>query len=309
MGLDQGTFPDVLIQEMMFGLLTSEVAQADSICTPGPFRTTMSGSVPVLKSISTLARDEEIGLAPLAIAQELGGEMTSAPYTALARVGRSFVSDEERNDMGAYGQDAVALHLRLVRMQANFKTDRALATALASTVLNNEFDCASGQDGNGEWNDYTNGTPLQDLLKAADSFAPDADTLVLGRSVHDALVAHPDIKAQIVFINAGQIDYSGLIAILRVKVPNLQNLYVLDKLYNSAGKGQTLSTARLFRNNAWLGHKQDLILVEPAGAPIQNQVDQERDVDHRALKVQYARYNAILRPTKELGVTFTNVIG
>lgn len=307
MGLDQGTFPDVLIQEMMFGLLTTEVSQADSICTPGPFRTTMSGSVPVLKSISTLARDEEIGLAPLAIAQELGGEMTSAPYTALARVGRSFVSDEERNDMGAYGQDAVALHLRLVRMQANFKTDRALATALASTVLNNTFDCNS--DGGGEWNDYTNGTPLQDLLKAADSFAPDADTLVLGRSVHDALVAHPDIKAQIVQINAGQIDYSGLMAILRVKVPNLQYLYVLDKLYNSAGKGQNLSTARLFRNNAWLGHRSDLILVEPSGAAIQNTVDQERDVDRRALKVQYSRYNAILRPTKELGVTFTNVIG
>jgi hypothetical protein len=307
MGLDQGTFPDVLIQEMMFGLLTTEVSQADSICTPGPFRTTMSGSVPVLKSISTLARDEEIGLAPLAIAQELGGEMTSAPYTALARVGRSFVSDEERNDMGAYGQDAVALHLRLVRMQANFKTDRALATALASTVLNNTFNCNS--DGAGEWNDYTNGTPLQDLLLAADSFAPDADTLVLGRSVYDALVAHPDIKAQLVNINAGQIDYSGLAAILRVKVPNLQQIFVLDKLYNSGAKGQALSTARLFRNNAWLGHKQDLILVEPSGAAIQNTVDQERDVDHRALKIQYARYNAILRPTKDLGVTFTNVIG
>lgn len=304
---DVGTIPQLTVQEIMYGLMTSEVALADSICTTYTRGSTLNGKVPVMTSASTLARAENIGLPPLAENVALGGAMTTADYNCLARVGDALVSDEEVNDMGALGADAASFALTSCRRQANFKTDYVLAQTLESTTLNEEFDC--NVDGNGEWNDYTNGTPLADLLLAADEFAPDADTFVIGRRVHDILLAHPDIKAQIVMINNGQLDYNGLFAYLRTKIPNLQNFHVLDKLYNTAARGQTVAPGRLFSEKAWLGHKADLLLVEPNGAAIQNRVTQQRAPNNRALHVQYVRYNAILRPTKSLGVTFTNVIG
>lgn len=303
---DVGTIPQLTVQEIMFGLQTEEVAQADTICTPFRRGTTLSGKVPVMSSKSTLVRAENIGLPPLAENVAQGGSMTTADYTCLARTGDALVSDEEINDMGALGADAAAFHLTQCRRQANFKTDYVLAQTLESTVLNEEFDCNT--DGNGEWDDYTNGTPLADILLAADEFAPDADTFVIGRRTHDILLGHPDIKAQIVMIAAGQLNYDGLFAYLRTKIPNLQYFHVLDKLYDAATRNGAASPTRIFREKAWLGHKRDLLLVEPSGAPIQNQVTQNRSAAHRALRIQYVRYNTILRPTKALGVTFTNIV-
>lgn len=306
MGINVGSIPNILIAEIMQQLVTSEPAQADAICTRRTDRTTLAGSIPVLQSITTLARAEDVGVGPFAEVADHGGSMTTAAYNCLARVGSSRVSDEEVNDIGALGQDAIAMHLGICRAVANFKTDFALATALTSSSLNGTFDCNS--DGGGEWDDKTNGTPLEDLLKASRTFAPDADMLVVGRRVAEALMSHPDIKNEVANFNAGQIDYNSLEAYLRRKIPNIRHIHVLDKLYNTNGLGQTPVVSRLFEINAWLGYKSDLLLVEPAGAPIQNQVEQERQVSKRSTLLQYSRYNDILRPSASLGVRFTNVI-
>lgn len=306
MGVNVGSIPNALIMEIMQGLITKELAQADTICTRRTDRTTLQGSIPVLSSITTLARAEDVGVGPFAEVADHGGTMTTASYSCLARVGKSLISDEEVNDMGALGQDAIALHLGICRGIANFKTDYALSEVLKSSSLNGTFNCNS--DGGGEWDDKTNGTPLADLLKASRSFAPDGDTLVLGRRAAEALLSHPDVKAESSYFNAGQIDYGTLEAVLRRKIPNIRNIYVLDNLYNANALGQAVSVTRLFEINAWLGHKRDLILVDPQGAPIQNKVEQERQVSKRATLLQYERYNAILRPTALLGVRFTNVI-
>jgi hypothetical protein len=306
MGVNVGSIPNILVAEIMQQLITSEPAQADTICTRRTDRSTLAGSIPVLQSITTLARAEDVGVGPFAEVADHGGSMTTAAYNCLARVGKSLISDEEINDMGALGQDAIALHLGICRAVANFKTDFALATALTSGSLNGTFNCNS--DGAGEWDDKTNGTPLEDLLKASRTFAPDADTLVIGRRVAEALMSQPDIKAESSMFSAGQLDYNSLEAYLRRKIPNIRFIHILDKLYNTNALGQTPAVSRLFEINAWLGYKRDLILVEPAGAPIQNKVEQERQVSKRATLLQYERYNDVLRPSASLGVRFTNVI-
>lgn len=306
---DGSTIPDAVIEEVTMGLLTEEQALADEICTiiQTP---SLAGVLPNLGSAATLGRLENSDLQPLVEAEPHGGSAGSTAYDCLAQVGYALISDEERAQFQAFGLDFLANRIRQARANANLQVDNALATVLASTSLNAEFDTTS--DGSGEWDDATNGTPLEDIVEIIDDFAPGADTIVYGPETRRILIRHPDLVAEFSNFSGGQLDADGLRNLLSRKtgIP-VDNIYEFKKLYNAGPKNGTVSTAYLFDEGFWVGHKRDLICVDPTnpvGQPAFNNLTEvERVVRRRAHEIQHTRYVDFLRPTTSLGCTVSLV--
>lgn len=307
MSFDISTIPDQVLRSMAMGLVTEEESFADQVCTRITGKTTLNGTIPSKTSASTLGRLYNAGLAPGEVAKDHEGGVATTAYACKAYVGARFVYDEERNDLSVYGVDEIRDAARLARAVANLNIDAALATLLASTTENEEFDCNT--NGNGEWDDQVNGTPLEDLLAAKYDQAPGSDCLIYGPEAMRALLAHPDVVAEISHFNAGQLDISGLNTLLasKLQIP-VENIFRFEKLYNGAAEGAAVTTAFLFDEGVWMGHKRDLIMVDPLNALINNKLEIERVVERRAHRVQYERYVDLKRLTQPLGVYFSNVI-
>jgi len=315
---DIGSIPSALMRRIHEGLQTDEVAEAESICTLRADATTRNGTIPLLTSATLLARTENAGLAPLEAAKSHGGSMGTVKYEVKAYVGVDLVSDEERADMAYFSEDAIAIHMRQARRNANASIDQKLEEVLLSTTDNNIFNCLAAGDGNGAWNTASS-TPLDDVQQASDTFAPDANTIVLGRSVYNALVRNDDIIAETSqFAGSGQLNYTALEALFRAKIPNLEHFFIFDKKINrapldapgdsGAPNAPSVVFDRLFRNGFWLGMKEDILLIKPSGEGLEDQAEVTRKDEIRAHRIQYTRYIDIIRPFQEMGVTFTNVI-
>ena len=303
---DIGSIPEQVLRSIALGQITEELSFADMVCTRVTERTTLNGSVPILNDKATLGRLDDTGLSPGVAPKEHGGAAGVTAYACLAYAGLDFVTDEERDDLGVYGIDMIENRARQARINSNLKIDARLSTQLSSTALNGEFDC--NVDGSGEWDDYVNSDPLKNMIDARRDKVPGADTIIIGPEVYDALVGHPDIIAEFSQFNAGSLDYDGLAALLKRKIPGIRDVYHFEKFYDTAERGDAFSIGYLFAQGAWMGHKRDLIMVDPANADVNNKLDIERDAKRRGHDVQYVRYIDIIRTHLSLGVTFTNTI-
>jgi len=305
MGFDVGSIPEHTLREISYGLSSEAESFADLVCRKVTDRTTLSGKVPVMTSTFTLAQDINGGLEPLEQARPHLGSMTTVDYDCKAYVGSSLISDEERNDLAAYGLERIGQAAVMARADANLGLDKDLEAALLSTSLNTEFDVTS--DGNGAWDDYTNGTPIQDMIKAKRTDCPEADTLILGLRAYEVVIGHPDIVAETSHFSGGSLDWNALEAYLRRKVPGIRNVFTSMKLYDNAAYGATASFDFLFEEGVWMGKQADLLLVAPENADVQDKLEVDRVVDRRAHRVQYSRYADIVRPTQAHASIFTNL--
>ncbi|NRA56921.1 MAG: hypothetical protein HRU13_02210 [Phycisphaerales bacterium] len=310
MSFDFGSILDQVIPEVTKGLVTQEQADADRICTKWGMTTTLSGRFPRMTNVTTMGRAENVGLAPGALAKEHGGGLAEVLYNCLAYVGYDFISDPARNDLAAFGEDLIADRVRQARIDANTGVDIALATLLADVVANNEFNvlAAPGGDGNGAWTDKVNSTPLNDMVKAKHEFAPGADAIYYGPRVKRTLIDHPDFIAEDSHFDAGQRDLNSLNAFLagKLNIP-LANIFYVEKFYNSANEGQPPVITYIGDEVFWMGHRSDLLMIDPSG-PINNLSETNRNIKRRGFEISHARYVDFVRPTRELGVTFTNII-
>lgn len=305
-GFDFGSILNQVIPELTMGLVTEERAAADLICNPMRNRTTLSGSFPRMTSKSTLGRADNVGLAPGARAKTHGGGLAAVSYNCLAYVGYDFISDEEANDVAAYGEDLIANRLRQARIDSNLGVDIELFNVLASTTANEKYDCNT--DGSGEWDDDANSKPLEDMLAAKHTLAPSSNAIVYGPAVYRALLKHPDFLAETSYFSAGQLDLNAINRILAAKIGiPTANIFYVEKYYNSANEGLTEVLTYLGNEVFWMGLREDLILVDPQNA-INNASDSERVLDRRGYEVIHSRYVDIVRPTKAHGVTFSNTI-
>lgn len=303
MSFDYGSIPAQVLREITKGLITEEVSLFESIATPKRDRTTLSGSFPRMTNGSTMSRAENSGLAPGARAKPHGGALATVTYNCLAYVGYDIITDEERNDVGAYGEDLLANRIRQARADANLNIDLAGATALASTTFNETFTASN------TWDDYTNGTPLEDMLEAKYTKCPGADMIVYGPGVFRALQASPDLLAEVSNYSAGQLDFNGLNAILAAKlnIP-VANIHFIEKYYNSAVEGQTEVTAYVGNGLFWMGRRNDFLMIDPVNADVNNLTEVQRIVNGRSHEVQHTRYVDFVRPTKQTGCVFASIL-
>ena len=91
-----------------------------------------------------------------------------------------------------------------------------------------------------EWNDPVNGTPIEDIRSAmtnqqrSTGFRP--NTLVLPRTVFDALIDHPDIVDRVKYGTQSDVSTVG-VSELRA-LWKIERILIMDAIINSADKGQ-----------------------------------------------------------------------
>lgn len=311
MSFDIGTITPQVLRTLTMGQLTKVEAAADSICRKITGKDKLNGSLDSMDLESGLARDESRDLTPGARNEPHGGAYENTTYNCRAQVGTAQVFDEGRNDAAAVDLDLITNRVRMARVIANAKVDMKLFDKLSNTggTFNVTFNAASGNDGNGAWDDYTNGTPLRDLLKARLNFAPGADSFIYTPSVFQALMAHPELLAEVSNYSDGQLDFNALNGLLAAKlgIP-VANVFYVEKLYNTSKRGQTASLGYIGNGTAWMGYRSDLVMVDPQAAPINDISELGRDISTRSHIIQHTRYVDIIRPTLEMGVTFTNIL-
>lgn len=299
---DNGSIPSSVLSEIIFGLETKPACQADSICTIHNRTTTLGGSIPLFSSQSSVGRANRAGLQPGEASTPRIQSAGSVAYSALAYVGRCDITDESVINLAGYGLDILAKDMEIAIADSHLGVDEALAAVLASSSLNEAFDCAS--DGTGRWDVPAASSPLDDLDKAKHDTAPGADTLVLGANVVRILKRHPDFLAMYSNFSAGYLNDAQLLEVLGGI--GFANVHVFDKMRDLNGLPLALSMDFLGNQQCWIGHKSDLIMVDPQHA--KNHFPENfRDHGTRTNAVQFTRYAAFARPHKEMGCVFTNI--
>ena len=106
--------------------------------------------------------------------------------------------------------------------------------------------------GTGQWSDFTNSDPLTAILTAMDGMLVRPNQLVLGRPVATKLQTHPKI-VQAFHGNNGAYGLAPLEFI--ASMLGLDEVIVGESWFNTAKKGQTINTARLWGKHAALLYK------------------------------------------------------
>lgn len=310
-----GAIPPTVMQMMIRGLETDESCMAEQICTVNTRPTTLEGSIPLMLSDYTIGAGQNRRLGALEPATVRGGGFGSLSYDARAYVGASFISDKERADLKFYSIDALAEKVMQARVDANLGIDLDLADLLSNTTVNTEYDVTVA--GTGAW-DTTPSTPLNDMQEIMRLYAPDADTMVIGRLPFNALIRNEDFLATTHhYAAAGQIPQSDLFNMIAARIPQLQHFHLLDKKYNAGGLDATsndppgatgVQFARVFESGVWFGKKEALQMIIPNVPEVQNRTGVKRKEEIRAHEVFHNRYVDLKRALKEHGCAVTNVI-
>lgn len=104
-----------------------------------------------------------------------------------------------------------------------------------------------------DWDDYTNGDPIGDLLLASETisnntgYAP--NTLIVGHIVHRALMNHPDILDRIKYVMAGSQDNirGALLSVL-----GIDNYIVSRATYSNTNEAASFSASAVIDDDALL---------------------------------------------------------
>jgi hypothetical protein len=128
--------------------------------------------------------------------------------------------------------------------------------ARASALIFNANSYASANkttlSGTSQWSDFTNSDPLSAIITAMDGMLVRPNQLVVGRPVATKLQTHPKI-VQAFHGNNGAYGLAPLEFI--ASMLGLDEVVVGESWYNTAKKGQTVSTARLWGKHAALLYK------------------------------------------------------
>lgn len=206
-------------------------------------------------------RDEAEELAPGARAAAANYTLSTDTYNAKVWALAKDVADQVRaNADSPLSLDKEATEFlavkMLIRKERNFATNHFIVgewstdrVGVASSVTGTQFL---------RW-DVASSTPIEDMRAAVRAvhvltgFRP--GKLVLGREVYDALLDHPDIIGR---IDRGQT--SGPAVAMRDSLAalfELDQILVMDSIYNSAAEGAS-------NTHAFIGGKNALLLYTPA---------------------------------------------
>lgn len=106
-----------------------------------------------------------------------------------------------------------------------------------------------------DWDDFTNGDPIGDIQTAIDTISDntgqEANTMVLGRIVHKALIRHPDILDRMKYVQtATKANVESTLALIF----GVTNYFQSRASYNSANEGQTGVFAPIIDDDALICH-------------------------------------------------------
>jgi hypothetical protein len=101
--------------------------------------------------------------------------------------------------------------------------------------------------GNDQWTDYTNSTPIDDILAGLDSCMMRPNKAVFGNATWKALRQHPDIVAA-TQKNSGTTGIASREAVAALL--ELDEILIGQQWYNSAKPGQTATYGRLWTDKA-----------------------------------------------------------
>ncbi len=136
-------------------------------------------------------------------------------------------------------QDAVDFNmqklmlLRERRVAALLFNAAAYATANKTTITN-------------EWDDTTNGVPVDDILTGIDACAEPPTHLIIGAAGWKALRRHPQVISTVLGLRTGQVGPGMISRQQLAEWLELEAILVGKARYDSANPGQTVSLARVW---------------------------------------------------------------
>lgn len=140
------------------------------------------------------------------------------------------------------------------KRNATLKLTKKIALGREKRVADMVFAAANYPTGNkvtlsgtGQWSDFTNSTPISDILDAKAGMLIKPNTLVLGSQVANKLMQHPAIN-KAVHGNSGDVGVAAINAIAALL--GFQSVLVGDAWLNSANKGQTESMGEIWGKHA-----------------------------------------------------------
>jgi hypothetical protein len=126
--------------------------------------------------------------------------------------------------------------------QSMIRKERAFATDFMATGKWGTDDNNAATD----WDDFTNSDPVDNILTArrtiSNNTGADANTMVLGYIVHQALVNHPDIIDRVKYTKSG---LQGDIEAILAQAFGVQNYFVGKASYNTANENATFASAAI----------------------------------------------------------------
>lgn len=139
----------------------------------------------------------------------------------------------------------------LLRQERQFVADY-----LKTGVWGTDLTGVSGTPGANQFkqfSDYANSDPIQVLDEAKDLITSttglDANTAVLGANVYKVLKNHPDIIDRIKYTSSENVT-----AQLIARLLEIDNVYVMKSIFNSAKEGQAGVYGYNFAKDIWVGH-------------------------------------------------------
>ena len=174
----------------------------------------------------------------------------STTYSTLQYALAKSIADEVRAN-SQVPMDLESAAIQWLAQQALIRKERQFSADFMKTSVWGTDDNNSTTD----WDDYTSGDPVNDILTArrtiSNNTGYDANTLVVGYIVHQALVNHPDIIDRLKYVSvAGVNQVDAALA----NVLGLTNYWVGKASYNSANEAQTFSAAAIIDDDALVCH-------------------------------------------------------
>lgn len=207
-------------------------------------------------------------VAPRTELETIGMSISNSTYTADV-YGLAMDFDEQT----LANEDAV-LEIRsagaqTLAMRMLIHREKQFASTFFSTgVWTTEVDGVSGAPTAGQvrqWNDYTNSTPIVDVMEArramqlaSGGFKP--NTMVVGKVVRDRLINNPDILAR---LNGGAtVTNTALVTDAKLaEIFEVENFYTMEAVENSSAEG-------VAESNAFIGGKHAMLTYTPASASL-----------------------------------------
>jgi hypothetical protein len=134
-----------------------------------------------------------------------------------------------------------------------------LVFAAATYPSGNKEDLNAG-GGSAQWDDYTDGHPIQDIQLAADTMPVRPNKFVVGRQVLTKMRMHPKVIAA-AFGNGGNASVGGMVPVNAIADLIEMEVIVGDGEYNTANIGQTQSNSRIWGKHA------AMLYINPEATP------------------------------------------
>lgn len=235
-----------------------------------------------------------VDVPPAAETQEDEIEYSTVTYTAKKQVGRAFVPEESQIQMGQYDIDAVEDAADTAVQDARFNVEHKFAD-----FLENSSGMGSWTQDSGNYEDNS-GDPYGDIVtNVRQTYG--ADTIVLGDQVLQELRQHADTKEQDAnYAGTGQVSEEITKQKIRQAHGSIDNVLVLDNVYDSAALGLSPTQARLYDKRIAAFHSSRLLAFDPNDELNPNTLIGE-DIDRAAFQIRHHRYVDFQFPITEFG--------